>query len=262
MSGLVSMALRMAVRYTLLNQTGAMARVIDSPIDPVTAILDQSDVEPRPLIAVYVQEVSGDPKGRELSSTEQKLEIVIWTYLTPAKTIVGDDIELEVRESGAAIALDIVGAQINRALRFSTSAWRPIIYEIAHSVEKVITRPVLVEIDGGVRIPASELIISCKTVPEPKFGAPLSGVWLAIDTAMRATAETAGIANLVKNLIEGPTGLPGWKVAMGESAFTVAEARAIGIAPLDATETGEPSLLDELTTSGSNDVTGPNTIPT
>lgn len=249
MSGLVSAALRMAVRFMLKGQTSAGDRVFDSPIDPLGLILDQGDPTPKPLLAVYVQEVSGKPRGREIVSVEPELDLVIWTYLPATDVQLEDNVAFEVRQSGAALALNIVEAQVNRSMRFAPIKWRSIYEEIVHNVEKVVSRSVLVEIEGGVRVPASETVITCKVIPEPAFGRALSGFWIKFDAAMRAEPTVAGLADMVKNLIEGPADLPSWQVTLGEMALSISEGRAIGVTPLDATETDEPAVLTTIETS-------------
>lgn len=259
MNGLVPLALRIAVRKILLGNTFAQAAVFDSPLDPISTVLDQASASERPIICIYTQEASNAPMGKDLGGQKGSIDLVILCYLAPARTEVADGIELETRESGAAMALDILGSQINRALRFGPQVWRAIYDKIVTKAEKVMARNVLVEVEGSVKIPTLEIIATLETIPEPTYGQPLYGVWSMQDTAMRADAELAGLANFIKALIEEPTPVTDWRYVQAQGAYSLGDVRAMGLAPVDATvtEAEEAAVLGQLETSGTTIIGAP-----
>jgi hypothetical protein len=261
MSGIASLALRMAFVNLIRGATAAGQRVIDAPVDPIGLLLDPDSPTDTPLIAVFVQEASSSPKGMDFTGTERTLDVILFTYLPPTTTKVEDGYIFESRDAGGAAALDIISAQIDRALRFGSAVWRDVLHNIAYSIEKTMVRHVLVEIENGVRIPTVEHLITMKVCSEPSFGRPLThadnGVWLSLDTAMRSSPDTLPFANLVKALIEGPTGMPDWRYIQGVLGTTYADIRGLGMAPQDATEDGEPGLLEQVTVSGFNSTDHP-----
>lgn len=253
MSGLVAMALRVATRKILMGNTFAQNGVFDSPLDPISQLLDTAaGSSDRPIICLYTQETSNSPKGKDLGGESLSVDLVLLCYLTPAKTEVQDGILLETRESGAAMALDILASQINRALRFGPQKWRYVFDRMVLQIEKAMSRNVLVEVEQNVKIPTLEIILSLKTIPEPTYGNPLYGAWLEMDAAMRTDTELAGLADFIKALITEPTPVTDWRYVQAQGAYSLADVRAMGVAPVDATvtEAEEAAELEQLSTSG------------
>jgi hypothetical protein len=262
MSGLVPMALRMAVVQLLRDRTAAGSRVTDSPVDPIHYFLD--GLEPggagqAPLIAVFIESATRDCKGRDLSGVECSVNLVIWVYLPPTVVEVEDGLVLDSRSEGAATALDLISTQVRKALLFGPALWRKVYDAIVLKVDRSISRPVLVENEQGVKIMALETVLTLNVVPEPEFGRSIRGeLWPSFDAAALATPDIAPLAGLIKSMIEGPEGLSDWRQIQGALGQNYAEMRAMGLVPFDATETeGEAAVLEQISTSGGNVIVPP-----
>ncbi len=262
---LVSFGLRLAVCRLLAGRTWAEERVVNSPIDPLSNVLRDDDtkaVDPRPLIAVFTNDEKGSNEGLDVGGRPGTLDLVFFIYLPPDKIVVGeDDTEFEARDSGGAMALDLVWHQCRTALLFGPEPWRKVYEKFAHKITDVRSRPILIETEKGIRIPAKEVILTVDALPEPDVGKPLNPNWLALDTAMRADADAAPLADLIKAMIEEPGNLPSWQLERANLAVSEPAIRALGLAPVDLTETGEAAELDDITFGGANTVVAPEGLP-
>ncbi|MCZ8101543.1 MAG: hypothetical protein O9972_27035, partial [Burkholderiales bacterium] len=97
------------------------------------------------------------------------------------------------------------------------------------------SRPVLIEVEGGVRIPCREVSLTCRTISDPKIGIALDGFWLKLDQTMRTDADLIPVADLIKASIEGPSGLTDWQTIMAGLGWSREAMVATGLAPADAT---------------------------
>jgi hypothetical protein len=247
MSNLVSFALRLIVCRALLNKTFAGARVLNQPVEPLDDLL--ADGAPKiPLLAVFTSDVERDGEGRDLTGAEQTIGISIQVLIPPEVEIAA--LAFKARGAGAAALIDFTWRQVARALVVETGPWAKLFSLFVAHIEKIMSNSVLYEVTDdatrrGLRIPAAEFSMSCRTVMEPKWGRPLANHWLALDEAMRTEAELVPLADMVKDLIEKPDGMPNWRVIQAAFGFGDAEMRASGLMPADITESGEPALLEE-----------------
>lgn len=262
---LVSFGLRLAVCRLLAGRTWAEERVVNSPIDPLSNVLRDDDtkaVDPRPLIAIFTNDEKGSNEGLDIGGRPGTLDLIFFIYLPPDKIVVGDDdTEFEARDSGGAMALDLVWHQCRTALLFGPEPWRKVYEKFAHKITDVRSRPILIETERGVRIPAKEVILTVDALPEPEVGKPLNPNWSLLDTAMRADVDAAPLADLIKAMIEEPANLASWQLDRANLAVSEAAIRALGLAPIDPTETGEAAELEDITFGGSNTVVAPEGLP-
>lgn len=255
---LVSQAVLLVVRNALDGQTWAEGRVYEQPIDPLTEALG-GNKSGRPACAVYVEQAVGEPIGLETQRGKQELTLKVIAYLPPSITIIEDGgVEVRIENTGAGLVLNILGRQIDTALRVGNDVWTALWRKFVVSVTKRKTRFILIEVADDFRVPCAELELSIETVPEPELGAQLFGGWLDLDTALRAQGnEGTGVANLLKTAIENPTGLPDWEQFQATTGLSDAAFAATGLAPLAVDDEGEAVTFSDVTSSPDVEVSVP-----
>lgn len=260
---LVGFAIRLAVQRLLVDRTWAGDRVLNSPIDPVTDLLE-GEVKDKPLIAVFTNDYEGDNEGRDIGGRTASMDLVLFTYL-PATVVRIDEgtgaIEFEARDAGGASALDMVAHQIRAALLFGAPAWRRVYEAMVVQITKVRARPILVELEKGLRLPARELVLSLKVLPEPDLGKPLGPHWATLHAAMQSDVNAGPLAELLRVMIERPADLASWQAAQANLAVSEATIRALGTAPLDTGELAEGPDLEQADLVGDIDIAPPDAVP-
>jgi hypothetical protein len=239
---LVSMAARIIFTRLVRGQTLAGENVINAPLEP----LDQVARAQSPVIAVYTGLIKNkNPPGRDLFTAERELrvELVFQTYLPPADTDADGVSNFNLQRAGAGVLMDHMQRQIITALQSQTTVWADLWKVLVAGYDDFDSRPVLIEVEGGVRIPCREVSLTCRTISDPKVGAPLSGFWLGLDGAMRDDPDLVPIADLIKGDIEGPAGMSDWHVTMAALGWTKAAMLATGLAPEDTTTDDDAALL-------------------
>lgn len=261
---LVSFGLRLAVSRLIAGRTWAQERVLNSPVDPIEDVVRKDtdgSVDSRPLIAIFTNDEKGDNEGRDIGGRSGSLDLIFFIYLPPDKVLVDGDLELETRESGGAMALDLIWHQCRTALIHGAPVWRNVYERFVTRITAVRSRPILIETERGSRIPAKEVVLTMDVLPEPDTGTPLNPNWLALDAAMRADAAAGPLADLIKAMIEEPSNLASWQLDRANLAVSEAAIRALGLAPVDLTETGEAAELEDITFGGANTVVAPEGLP-
>lgn len=262
---LVSFGLRLAVSRLLAGRTWAEDRIHNSPMDPVADVLCQDNnglIDQRPLIAVFTNDEKGTNEGRDIGGRPGSLDLIFFIYMPPTTMVAEDgEIKLETRDAGGAMALDLVWHQCRAALVLGPQAWRAVYEAFVAKITDVRARPILIETEKGVRVPAKEVIVTMDVVPEPDIGKPLSPYWQKLDTAMRADAAAAPLADIVKAMIEEPANLASWQLERANLTVSDAAIRSLGIAPIDPTETTDGPDLDQADLIGDIETVGPDAVP-
>jgi len=247
---MVGQALLMIVARALTGRTAAGAHVLEQPVEPIVDVLKHSDGNGAPSIAVYVESSESVPSGIETQSGPVETVLKVIAYTPPSWRTSGDDIVFE--NEGIGLGLNILGRQIDVALHTGNETWVRLFRGFAKHINARKTRYLLIELENGVRIPAIEISYYFKrTVQEPEIGVPLFGSWLQLDTALRNEGETA-VADLLKSLIESPTGLQPWQQFqlarnLTDKAFAATGSSPVMFGDVFAVdeETGEiPTLVD------------------
>lgn len=254
---LVSLAVRTCVVRLLRGRTWA-GLVQDSPIDPLADVIEgwgkTGGAKLTPVLAVYVDEAQSEPQGRERSGPSQKLDVVIFIYLPPGPFVAAHGagmVEFETRRSGGGAAMDLLVWQVQTALRDQANGpWIDIFQGFVHRFSNIQYRYVLVELEGGVRVPSAELRIKAEAAPEPISPSAPYGTWQAFLAACAGDSALVSVGSLVQAAMAGPAGLPSWKQVQHDLGLSDAAIRAIGLAPQDAAETGSPATLVETEVSG------------
>ena len=233
---LLSQALTVTMRKMLTDRTWAGKEVYDQPVDPLDKVLRQNTDTPRPAIAVYCDEVSGKPTGRETQGGMQSATVHVFAYLPPAGFDVPDG-SARLGADQAGIALNMLGRQADGALHYGNENWISLWRRFVPRVDAKKSRFVLLEIESGARIPTLEMTYQLTCVEEPTFGSPLYGAWVQFDELLRLTPDGAIIADYFKAAIEKPDDIPDYERFRANFALTWSELEATGFAPVMIDET-------------------------
>lgn len=233
---LLSQALNISLRKMLTDRTWAGAEVFDQPVDPLAKVLREGGQEPVPAIAVYCDETSGTPTGRETQGGLQSVSMHVFAYMPPTGIKVPDG-SAQLGPDQAGIALNMLGRQIDAAMHFGHQEWIDLWRRFVPMVKNKKSRFVLLEIESGARIPTLELTYELSCVEEPTFGKPLYGAWVQFDEMMRRTPDGTIIADYFKVAIENPSDIPDFEQFRANFALTWSELETTGFAPvmIDAT---------------------------
>lgn len=229
---LVDLAARIVLTRALRGKTFAGNAVLDAPLEPI-AEATRLGV---PVLAVFTSDPGGGTEGRSMLSAERYLDVDLVAILPPAASVTLDDVALNpARGGGAAMLLDIMGRQIVAALQADLGVWATLWRRLIVKYEDVEIGAASFTVDDGVRVPARRMALACRTLPDPDFGSPLSGFWLALDTAMREDAALVPVADLIKGAIEGPAEMPDWHRIMAAMGWSLQALKVSGLGPVDPT---------------------------
>jgi hypothetical protein len=246
---LVAQALIALTHYVLDGQTWAGDRIMEQPVEPIGDLLNGAGAAQKPVLAVYVESAKMQVQGRETQGERGMLDLKVFAYIAPGRTELpeGTDFELDGRQAG--LTLNVVGRQIDAALHVGDAAWLPVWRKFVFSIEEREVRYMLVEVENAVKIPTMEICYRCSTIPDPDFGTPLYGAWLAFDGALRtAGGDKAVLADLFKGMIENPAGLPDYQDLQMNLGLTDAGLAATGLAPVPGAvdDDDEPVELEDI----------------
>lgn len=226
---MVGQALLMIVARALDGQTAATS-VLEQPVEPIVEVMTRSGGSGQPVIAVYVESSESSPPGIETQSGPVETVLKVIAYTPPSWRVGEDGVVFE--NEGTALGLNILGRQIDVALHYGNETWVKLFRGFAKHIDARKTRYLLIEIEDGIRIPAIEISYCFKTsVFEPQLGVPLFGHWLKLDAALRGAGEDA-VADMLKLLIENPTGLQPWQQFQMATNLSDKAFAAMGDAPI------------------------------
>lgn len=237
---LVSIASRIIFTQLVRGQTLAGSIVLNAPIDPIEAVVKDSV----PAVAVYTGVVKGKPNSRDAFGArgDQTMELVFQAYIPPATDPTGELAGLDLRGSAAALALDLLQRQTLAALQSQDTVWSSLWSTLVRKYLDFDSKPVLVEVEGGVRIPCREVTLSCEVIADPAPGAQLNGFWMSFDGMLRDVGESA-VANLIKDAIERPGDLSAWRQLMALGGLSRAEVVNGGLGPFGVLLPGSPDTV-------------------
>lgn len=238
---LVALALRIATVKALAAATWAGPCVFDSAISTI----DRKVLEGgRPVVIVLTEEIDETIVGRDLVAPDRTVALAIEAAI--AGEIEGDGPGAAFRiphtDEGLELSLDLLGHQILRALAAAdgpwAELWRTLVLRVreSHRERGAGDR-------RGVRYAAHRRVMLCETIGEPAFGRAPEGAWATLLDLMTADGELAGLADLLREEIAAPAGMPDWRLAQARLGLTLAGAQALGIVPVATTAEGQvPSL--------------------
>jgi len=258
---LVGQALLIVVQNMLRNRTWAEDRIFEQPIDPIDGMLREGPESGRPVTAVYFEQAAGSPVGLETQRGAQKITLKVMTYIPPMVTVVEGGVELTFDPTGAALALNVLGRQIDTALHTGNDDWVALFRVFSSGVESRKARFILIEPENGVRIPCMELEYVLNTVPEPDIGRPIFGGWAKLDLLLRAGGgEMTQVADMLKTAIEQPTGLPNWSQFQKSANLSDAAFEATGLAPMAVDDNNQAVPINGIISEPDVVVTGPTEV--
>lgn len=246
---LVAQALVALTHYVLDGRTWAADRIQEQPVDPITDLVEAASGPQKPVLAVYVESAKIDVDGRETQGEKGELELKIFVYISPGVTELPDGYAFILDGRQAGLTLNFVGRQIDAALHYGNADWIRVWQKFVVKVEERGVRYMLVELENGVKVPTMEISYRCCTIPDPDFGQPLYGAWLALDSQLRlAGGDRALLADLIKAAIEAPADLPAYQDLQMNFGLTDAGMAATGLAPVlgAATVDGDPVPIENI----------------
>jgi hypothetical protein len=238
-------AVRVAAVKAITGRTLAGPRVADSAIEPIDVAVGEVRL---PIITVTTDDDVVDPQGRDVWSGRRDLDLVI--EMAVATEVKDGGFTIPQTDAGFEWTLDIMEHQIERALFDEGTPWAAVFMRLVPRVHKRVSRRGA-SVERGVRFAARQLVLTVDTVSTPATGEEIDpdtayGRLLAL---MAEDPELAEFGELLRGLIEQPH-RPGWKRAAEAVGLTRENAEAIGIAPLDPTEQGEPPILERAEIDG------------
>lgn len=257
---LVSLAIRIIAQRVLEQRTWA-DRVIDSPLDPMAELMrgaseDGVTEQPAkpPLICLFTPDASNAGEGRDSHAGPTEVKLTIFIYASPSRISTKENnlYEIEIDNTGSALALNMVARQVEHAFHFASEPWGALWAKFVVRVRERSSKFVLVEIAPGVFIPCQEVVYSLQTVMDPDFGEPV-GVWAALDAALRASdPESIQIADLLKSAIAAPDDMPAWEIVQKTFGWSNAAHEAIGLRPVEGStqlDDGAETLVTQIDAS-------------
>lgn len=242
MMSLVAQAMVMTVARALRGKTWAQDRVFEQPVNPLSFALAEGDG--RPMLAIYTEHTTGKPRGLELQHGIQDLCLKIVAYVPPVVRVIEDGREVAFNSDSAGLVLNLIQRQVASHLQVGNTPWVQLFRKLtARGTERKV-RYLLIEFEDGVRLPSAELSIDLDCAPEPQIGAPVSGIWLTLDTLLREEGED-GLADLLKASIETTEVLPEWAWLQAQLNLSDEAYLATGLAPLAVADNGQPPVLTD-----------------
>jgi len=245
---LISLATRAIFQEMLRNRTWAEDRILDQPIDPVQEVLRGADERGKPVIAVYTSKAEGKPTGLDTQGGVQEIDLMVYAYLPPRKIELPDSVTFEIDNTGAGLALNVMGRQVDAAQHYGNADWVKLWRKFVLSIESRTDRFVLVEIERGLPVPCLEIQYRLRAVAEADFAKPLYGAWKELDTLLRASTVpgSADLANLMKGLIESPANLFDYEAFQLNHGLTDNAFMSTGLAPLATKDDRSVPNADEI----------------
>lgn len=242
-----ALALRLATVLALRGHTVAGDRVMDSAITPVD---QRVAAERQPALAVYTDDLSASPEGRDLLGGDRSLQLVI-------EIVVADQVEHEGEVSitvpetdeGLELTINLAERQVLRALQAEAGGWAEIWRGLVLKINKVESQRGAGD-KGGVRFAARQLVLTVQPLAEPGFGAVATGVWRAFLDQLALEADFAALVPLLETEFEGAA-LTDWRQVQALLGLTVEGVRGLGVAPVfDAAPDEDAPSFNRLTLAG------------
>ncbi len=260
---LISLATRVVLARLLQGSTWARDLILDQPLDPISEVLRATEGKSSTVIAIYTSEAKGKPVGMETQGGVQTVRMAVYAYIAPSRVDLPDEVEFSIDNVGSGLALGTLGRQIDAAMHMGKPAWQNVWRRFVLKVDDKVSRFVLVEVQGGVKVPCLEVLYDLDCVADADFGRPLYGAWLDLDGLLRADghgSEGEMLADHIKTLIENPAGLPDYDVFQQNFALTDAAYQATGLAPLETVNGAVPDL-EHVDVPMEGEITPPTQVP-
>ncbi len=230
---LAAFAIRTCTVCALRGRTLAGAAVYDSPVDMAGMVEEAAT----PSIFVFsdMERLEG-LSTRDLIAGDNTIDLALMIVLPTVfeATIGGATVEFEDGAAGAAVAIDLIYRQVQRALMDEASVWSRLWNVFVASVHEVEAHAYVLPVGKGNvqrKLPARAIRLVIQPLREPPFGAEPRDVWAELVAALQTDPGYAPLAPLLAGAIQGDA-LPGWRVDALEVGDTAADAIAMGYGPL------------------------------
>ena len=236
MSGMVSMALRIAARRALEGATFADMRVHDSAITPIDHMVWSGKSEP--FIVISSEDEDARITGRDVTGGERMIDLVFEiaiAHAVAAKPEADDslpEIVIPATDAGLELSLSLIARQMMRALfEQAGNPWANLFREFCINVRKITNRRGVGNKDGA-RFAARQIILRIEGLNEPPFGHEPAAdePWGRLLAQMRQDDELVDLAPLVSGAIIGKPPVPEWDRGRSDQGLSPETARRIGIA--------------------------------
>ena len=217
-----------ARKAIIAGNTWAGDNVVEQPVNPASNwYRDGKFTMQSPSVAVYYERADSIGPG-----DVQNLDLMIYVYLPPSGVALPEGVAFQPSVATAGLTLNIIGRQIESALLHADNVWGDLFRRFKTGDVKKSSRPVIIEIENAVRIPAIELQFEFATIPDPDVGKPITelATWTMLDMALRAEGN-AVVADIFKALIESPLALPDYRLLQIQQGHTDASLTAMGLGP-------------------------------
>ncbi len=236
---LASFAVRICTVEALRGQTFAGDSIEDSPIDPIALAVTAAS----PVIAVFSDGEALQPAGTSFLASRDDgrghtVDLTMHVFL-PTDPVIRVDgqapIALEGRESGAAVAVDLIHRQIERALGLNDGVWADLWRRAVIGIVSIEAKAYVLQTDKGVRLPAREILLRLDVLDSPEFGDGASDFWPDFVAAMEGSDDLAPLAAVVAGAIRGDA-LPSWRDTQALLGLRDRDMQAIGLGPIGGTQ--------------------------
>ena len=232
---LASLAVRLCTIEALRGQTLAGDTIEDSPEDPVSLALAAS----APFIVVYSDSEVLHGAGSSLltsadASPHHLVDLTLHVFVPGDPTITLPNIQpvtLASRESGAALAIDLIYRQMEKALAVNDNTWANLWRRAVLGVRSIEAKAYLLQSDKGVRVPAREIVMKLDVLDNPAFAGETSKFWPDFVAAMQGSDDLQDLAPVVAALVAGDP-LPAWRAEAALLGISAEDMAALGLGPM------------------------------
>lgn len=240
------LALRLLTVAALRGRTLAGEAVRDSMLTPLDgpAGLDQ----PVPFLAVYTDDGVAQPHGRDLSTAVGTINLLIEFGVTAKmrfKLESGEDDEVLTpppTDDRMELTLDVMERQIKIALADPANPFAELWRILVSDVKTLATKRGAFA-DRGGRYAGRMLEIEVVALADPPYGAPVTGIWIAILGAFEDDPRLARHVSLIRSLVVGDEPMPVWQVLQAQLGLSAAEAGDMLITPVAGAEEGDIAIV-------------------
>lgn len=247
---LVVNALRICAVKALTGVTSVGDYVFDSVIDPRDLLSDEA----MPVICVYADYGHRDVEGLDMFSPKEhtvylSFEMSVARAVTVSAGENDEQVEFEfaATDGGQETFLRCLAYEVERAL-LSETPWASMFRRVAFRASPAENEKWKWDrgssAENGRRFAILRSTLNIDVISEPVPGCPLTRIWSDLFELFAADDEVAQMGEYMRALIESPA-VPSWRQAQRALGLTDEGVRALGIAPVDETETGEAALATE-----------------
>jgi hypothetical protein len=236
------LALRLLTVAALRGRTLAGEGVRDSMVTPLDGP-PAPDVQ-IPYLAVYTDDGMAQPAGRDLSTWNGSINLLIEFGVTAKMRFKLDSGEEDdvlappPTDDRMELTLDVIERQIKVALTDPDNAFADLWRRLATQIKSIKTMRGAFA-DRGGRYAGRMLEIEIVPLADPVFGAPPTGFWDDLLTVFAADARLQRHVAVIFSLIVGTVPAPSWKIIQAQLGLSAAEAGSLLITPVVGAESGD-----------------------